>query len=385
MLKMYGVDPFLNLLENLGFTTFTYSHEHYGLSLILGGGETSLWELAGVYGSMARILNHYNHSNGNYFKSDLRMPQIIPNIPTMGDPLEQGVISAGSLYSAFESMLKVNRPEELSLWYLMNSISPIAWKTGTSYGFRDAWAIGITPEFLVAVWAGNADGEGRPGLTGLLAAAPIMFDLFDLLPETTWFDKPADEFKYAKTCAESGYLAGPHCTETDSSEILSSGTHTRVCPYHAPVHLTLDGRFRVNSSCVQLAGMKTESWFILPPLMEWYYKRKDPSYRKLPPLMEGCEDHTLKEMEIVYPHQGSLLVIPVELDGAKGRLVLEVAHRRPETEIYWHLENLYLGSTYQHHRMAVALEPGEHKLTVVDQKGNSESIQFRVLDNSANE
>jgi len=385
MLKMFGVDPFLNLLENLGFTTFPYSHEHYGLSLILGGGETSLWELAGVYSSMARILNHYNNSDGNYFISDLRMPEITPSSRAIGAPLEQGVISAGSIFSAFESMLKVNRPEELSLWYLMNSSSPIAWKTGTSYGFRDAWAIGITPEFLVAVWAGNADGEGRPGLTGLLAAAPIMFDLFDLLPGTTWFGEPADEFEYAITCVESGHLAGPHCTETDSSKILTSGTNTKVCPYHAPVHLTADGRFRVNSSCASLAEMKTESWFILPPLMEWYYKRKDPSYRELPPLMEGCEDNIHADMEIVYPRQGSLVVIPVELDGTKGRLVMEVAHRRPETNIYWHLEDLYLGSTNQYHRMAVDLEPGEHKLTVVDQRGNNESIQFRVLDSKTNE
>ncbi|MCK4751084.1 MAG: penicillin-binding protein 1C [Bacteroidales bacterium] len=387
MLKRFGVDPFLNLLENLGFTTFTYSHEHYGLSLILGGAETSLWELAGVYSSLARILNHYNSSDGNYFKNDLRMPLlqqhdqsgITPGTDPGDDPLEQGVISAGSVYLTFESMLKVNRPEELSSWYLMNSTSPIAWKTGTSYGFRDAWAIGITPEYLVAVWAGNADGEGRTGLTGLLAAAPVMFDLFDLLPGTTWFDKPADEFTEAVICSKSGHLAGQHCTETESAEICAGGINSAVCPYHNVVHLTLDGAFRVNSSCESIAEMKTESWFILPPLMEWYYKRKDPSYLVLPPIMEGCEDDAFAEMEIVYPRRGTQLVIPVELDGAKGRMVMEVAHRWSKAEIYWHMDDHYLGSTRQYHRMAVDLDPGQHRLTVVDQNGNSETVRFRVM------
>ncbi len=78
---------------------------------------------------------------------------------------EEGVLSASSIYLTFKSLLEVNRPEELSLWYLMSSTRNIAWKTGTSYGSRDAWAIGVTPEYLVAVWAGNADGEGRPGLS----------------------------------------------------------------------------------------------------------------------------------------------------------------------------------------------------------------------------
>ncbi|MEN8226944.1 MAG: penicillin-binding protein 1C [Bacteroidota bacterium] len=388
MLKRFGVDPFLNFLENLGFTTFPYSHEHYGLSLILGGAETTLWELAGVYSSMARSLNHYHGSNGNYFKSDFRMPDLLKSAPVRypgDDPLEQGVIASGSIYLTFESMLKVNRPEELSSWYLMESSYPVAWKTGTSYGFRDAWAVGITPEYLVAVWAGNADGEGRNGLTGLSAAAPLMFDLFDLLPATTWFDKPLEDLTQAVVCSKSGYLAGPHCREADTVEICIGGLTTEVCPYHTPVHLTLDGAFRVNSSCTSLAEMKTESWFILPPLMEWYYKRKDPSYQPLPPVMEGCEDDAHTELEIVYPPGRGMIVIPVELDGTRGSMVLEVAHRESEMEVYWHMDDLYLGSTKQYHRMTVDLGPGEHRLTVVDKKGNSESVKFSVLEKRTSE
>jgi penicillin-binding protein 1C len=296
------------------------------------------------------------------------------------NPLEQGVLSAASIYTTFESLVKVNRPEELSSWHLMSSTSPIAWKTGTSYGFRDAWAIGLTPEYLVAVWAGNADGEGRPGLTGLLAAAPLMFDVFDLLPATTWFEKPLDEFAEVVICSKSGFLAGAFCPETESAEVVAGGRHSAVCPFHMQVHLSPDEAFRVNSSCMDIDRIKSLPWFVLPPLMEWYYKKKDLSYRSLPPFMEGCGNDEMQELEIVYPRQGSRLVIPVELDGSQGKLVLEVAHRWDEAMVYWHLDHQYLGSTNEYHRVSINPEPGEHLLTVVDQNGNSESVRFQVLD-----
>ena len=387
MLQQFGVDPFLNLLDNLGFTTFPHSQEYYGLSLILGGGECSLWELAGVYSSLARTLNHYNMYQGSYLSGDMHMPVLEPGgirneHQTMG---KQGIIHAGSIYLTFESMLEVSRPDELSSWYLMNTTSPIAWKTGTSYGFRDAWSVGITPEYMVAVWAGNADGEGRTGLTGLASAAPLMFDLFDLLPATSWFDKPLDDLREIEVCSSSGHLPGPFCAELVTIESTGTGLNSSVCPYHTRIHLNLEGSFRVNSSCVAMDKIRSESWFVLPPQMEWYYKRKDPSYRELPPIMEGCSDQANRVMEVVYPRRGSRVVIPRELDGTRGSLVMEVAHRLPGSQIYWHLNDTYLGTTVEFHRMEAIPEAGNYRLTVVDRNGQSESVQFEVVERSANE
>lgn len=388
MLERYGVQLFLDLLDNLGFTTFERASSHYGLSLILGGGETSLWELAGAYGSLARILNHYNATDGHYDPTDRHMPRLREEDepgPKREMLQEEGVLSAGSIYLTFESLLKVNRPNELFQWFLMDSSFPIAWKTGTSFGFRDAWAVGVTPEYLVAVWVGNADGEGRSGLTGLSSAAPLMFDLFDMLPGTSWFDKPSDDLRKVAVCRKSGYLAGPRCPEVDTVEVSPAGMHSEVCPFHRLVHLTGDGAFRVSSACVDMQEMKTENWFVLPPLMEWYYRKKDPSYRVLPPLKEGCSSEGIRELEIVYPVKGSLIVIPRELDGSRGRLVMEVAHRTGEAVLFWHMDDRYLGSTDRVHAMAADLEPGPHRLTVVDQMGNSETVRFEILDRQASE
>jgi penicillin-binding protein 1C len=382
MLKNYGVDPFLGLLRNMGFTTFTRSRQHYGLTLILGGGETTLWELAGVYSSMARVLNHYTDGDGNYFPSDYRMPILEITANENESAMirqEAGLLSASSIWLTFQSLLEVNRPEELTMWYLLSSSRNIAWKTGTSYGFRDAWAVGVTPEYLVAVWAGNADGEGRPGLSGITAAAPLMFDIFSVLPPTTWFEQPLDDLEEVEVCRQSGYMAGPYCNEKDTVLVVPRGAETRPCPYHRLVHTDLDGRLRVNSECYPVHSMKTTPWFVLPPLMEWYYERNHPEYKTLPPVMAGCSDGSVEELEIVYPEWDSHLVIPRELDGSRGRVVLEVAHRQPETTVFWHLDEAYVGTTQHTHQLAVDMEPGKHRLTVVDIYGNREEVRFEVL------
>ena len=90
-------------------------------------------------------------------------------------------------------MNEVNRPEEESGWKYFGSAPKIAWKTGTSFGYRDGWAIGTSPRYVAGVWIGNADGEGRPGLTGISVAAPVLFELFGILPESGWFKEPVDE------------------------------------------------------------------------------------------------------------------------------------------------------------------------------------------------
>ena len=381
MLRNYGVNAFLELLKETGFSTFTYSQDHYGLTLILGGGEATLWELAGAYGSLARVLNHYNSSDGNYFPTDYHMPELDldreRSIYT--NRQEEGVLSASSIWITFQSLLEVNRPEELSLWYLMSSSRKIAWKTGTSYGYRDAWAVGVTPGYLVAVWAGNADGEGRPGLSGITAAAPLMFDVFSALPATSWFATPLDELKEAEVCRQSGYLAGPYCEEKKTILSVPRGAISEPCPYHKVIHLDPSGNFRVNSNCFPVHRMNAESWFILPPLMEWYYKRSHPEYLELPPLMEGCQDASVAELEIVYPEWDSHLVIPKELDGTKGKVVMEVAHRHPEMKVFWHVDAEYMGMTRHLHQLAVEIRPGKHTLTVVDEKGNTAEVHFEVI------
>ena len=110
---------------------------------------------------------------------------------------------SGAVWQTFDAIKEVNRPEEID-WRTIPSMQTIAWKTGTSYGFRDAWAVGVTPKYAVGVWVGNATGEGKPGLVGARTAGPVLFDVFNLLPSSPWFERPQGELVETEICRQSG-------------------------------------------------------------------------------------------------------------------------------------------------------------------------------------
>ncbi|MBN1926190.1 MAG: penicillin-binding protein 1C [Prolixibacteraceae bacterium] len=380
MLVQFGEARFLDVLRSFGFTTFKYPAEHYGLSLILGGGEATLLELAGAYASMARVLLHYNEYGG-YNNSDFRLPSVIPSSnedrATWDD---QPIISASSVWFTLRALQQVNRPDERSGWWNFSSSGKVAWKTGTSFGFRDAWAIATTSRYVVAVWAGNASGEGRAGLTGSKIAAPVLFDILDLLPKDTWFEKPLDEITTVEVCSESGYIASQFCPDKVNVEIPVSGLKTGACPYHRIVHLSKDRLWQVNSSCYSVAEMVQDSCFILPPGMEWYYRKLHPGYNVLPPIFEGCESpENYPMIELIYPRNLSKLYVPLEMNGERGRIVFEAAHRNMGTRIFWHLDETFIGETDHYHQMALCPAPGNHTLLLVDKDGNTLKKKFFIV------
>jgi len=388
MLQAFGLERFHYLLKKLGLTTLVYPADHYGLSLILGGAEGTLHEITGMYASFARILNHYNAS-GTYRNEDILMPDYILDNEQKNRPVDQAVshfsdnnnlLNAAAIWLTFESLIEVNRPESEKGWKLFSSTRKIAWKTGTSFGFRDAWAIGTNPDFAVGVWAGNADGEGRPGLTGVAAAAPVLFDVFDFLPESSWFSPPFDEMRRIPVCRQSGHRAGVNCEDPDSVWVPESGLNTLPCPYHLLVHLDNKEQYRLNSSCADITEMKHVPWFVLPPVQEWYYKRIHPSYNSLPPLHPECSsDEDIEYMDLIYPKHTARIFIPYEMVGSRSKVVFEAAHRKPNTTIFWHLDEEYLGSTTHIHQFGLDPGNGHHLLTLVDEYGNSFSKSFEII------
>lgn len=385
MLQRYGIPKFQNFLQKLGMSSLVYSPDHYGLTLIVGGAEGKLWDITGMYANMARTLNYYNLHN-SYSNNTLHSPNYIIDRSKISkfdtSFLTSSLLNAGAIWSTFEALVEVNRPDEESGWLNVSSSRKIAWKTGTSYGFRDAWAIGTTPEYVVGVWVGNSDGEGRPGLTGLGAAAPLLFRVFNSLPQTTWFQTPFDELERIPTCRQSGYKAGAYCEQVDSSYITRAGLKTEICPFHILVHLSTDGKFRVSNKCEKIDNMLHKHWFVLPPAMEWFYRRKNAYYSQLPPFKSGCSDDNehISAMELIYPTEVLKIFIPREIDGKPGNTVFEIAHRNDKATIYWHVDNEYIGSTSGIHQISLAPSRGKHYLTAVDNEGQTLSRWFEVVD-----
>jgi penicillin-binding protein 1C len=379
MLQSYGTEKFCYNLKKTGMTTLTFSPDHYGLSVILGGAEGKLWDITGMYASMARTLNHYTAYNGKYDKNDFHPPYY--TVQQKKDPeLENGsFIDAASIYFTFEAMVEVARPDEDAGWKQYTSASKVAWKTGTSFGYRDGWAIGITPNYVVGVWVGNADGEGRPGLVGIETAAPILFDIFSVLKPGKWFTPPFDEMEKVEICKQSGCRASDICEPIDTVWIQKSGLRTESCKYHRLIHLDANETYRVNSNCEDVTKMKHVSWFVLPPAMEWYYKSKNATYKELPPVRADCETEGLGGMEIIYPKQFSKIYVPVEIDGTMGKTIFQVAHRNANRIIYWHIDGVFVGTTQNIHQMGLTPDEGIHTLTLVDEEGESIIQKFEIV------
>ena len=316
LLKQYGTARFVTNLKELGIGTLTRKPEEYGLSLILGGAEACLKDVVGAYVKKAQSVDM-------------------------------------ATWYMLEAMAEVGRPDQMD-WRRVSSLRKIAWKTGTSYGSRDAWAIGITPDYVVGVWAGNAEGHSASGLTGALTAGPVMLDLFNLLPATGWFKEPEDGID-VDVCPESGFLAGRDCPHKAKQKVPKQGIDSKVCPWHREIN--------------------QEKWFVLPPLMEKYYRIKHQEYRPLPQTKDPFEEI----MHFAYPTEGAVLSPARQMDGSRPGIRCEIVHARSGATVYWHLDNEYIGETADIHTLMIDIPPGFHRLTVVDDDGVKEDITIKII------
>lgn len=369
LLRSFGVERFQRLLTGIGMSTLFRPPRDYGLALVVGGAEGTLWDLTGMYAGLARSALRSPAGGGAAFFPPHYLAEAPPPVGAATGP------GAGACWLTLQALLEVARPGEEGAWRDFLGSRKIAWKTGTSYGFRDAWAIGVTSRHAVGVWVGNASGEGRPELKGSTSAAPVLFDVFNALDEAPWFGMPESDLVEIETCARSGLRAGPWCESARAIRVPpAAAAAAAVCGYCRLVHLDPTGRYRASTRTVPMGSLCAVKWFVLPPAMEWYYRRSHADYRPLPPFAPGeaAAEKASPSLGLVFPEQGSTIYVPVDLDGTPGRTVFRAVHRDPRATIYWHLDGEYLGETTELHDREARPGIGEHVLTIVD--GNGEEV-----------
>lgn len=361
LLRKFSYPKFYNILKNMNITGLVYPADHYGLSLILGGAEASLFDIVNAYGNMAR-----------YLKYDSLL-------------FDQATVSAApfsktAIAQTLQAMLNLNRPHDQTGWRFFSSSQKIAWKTGTSFGFKDAWSIGITDHYVVGVWVGNSSGEGRPGLTGFNVAAPIMFDVFSKLNDSYTFDGKTEEAMYVEVCSESGYPKSQNCPHTKTVLMPDCEIMTGVCPYHQKIFLDSTRQFQVFPNCYDVNPNCYEIYYLLPPVMEWFYKKHSPLYRSIPPVYDGCRNSDAQVMSFIYPENSATLIIPIGIKGDKQAIIFEIAHRNSEKEIFWNLNEHFIGKTKHVHQMSIDANPGNYILRCIDENGNEIVRKFKIAE-----
>ena len=351
MLQKYGVDRFISRLHDFEFSTIDKSADHYGLSLILGGAEVTLEELTNAYATLGKLVTNSGPKN---------------------------IVHSTTAYHMFEAMTGLKRPNEDHFWESFESSGKFAWKTGTSFGNRDAWAIGVCPKYTIGVWVGNSDGEARPDIIGSSLAGPILFDVVHGLDDVTEFQEPLKEMQEMVLCKKSGMKSNYACSEKIVSYLSPSLDQTSVCNFHEKIHLDSSKSYRVTNDCYPDA--RDTSWFVVSPKQALYLKRFDPTYQAIPPVHMDCiQSKDDQQLDIVYPQEKSSFAIPKNLKNQKESIVCEVAHQSPNTRVYWHLNDEYLGMTEEFHKISINSGIGRHKLYVIDEHGRYDETVFEII------
>lgn len=380
MLKDFGVYRFYDQLRQFKLRDINKHPNHYGLSLILGGAESNLWDLTKTYAGLTSTVNYFTTNSAKYRTNEFtELNWVLGKKTDFGkESYDKKNIGAGSIWLTYNAMKEVNRPEGDEAWKFYDSSLEIAWKTGTSFGNRDGWAIGTNSKYVVGVWVGNASGEGRPSLTGVGSAAPILFDVFNLLPRKKWFATPFDDLEEAAVCQLSGHIAGENCPKIKQWIPLKSKM-TTVCPYHKRIHLDKSELFQVNSNCESVDNIVTKSWFVLPPVMELYYKSKHIDYQPLPPFRADCLGNSSSSMDFIYPKENGKVYLTKNFNGEIQPFVLKVAHSDLKAKLFWYLNDKFLGTTQTFHEMQVEAKTGKYYITVTDESGNEISREIEIV------
>lgn len=370
LLNQVGLPGFYNMLQKLKPAGLDKGTGHYGLSLILGGGETSLWEMARLYKGLA--LN-YLGKPFPYNEVSILQDEKSPTFPDFG-------FSATSITHVIRTMADIRRPREERFWFSFEDQNKIAWKTGTSYGHRDAWCIGFNGKYLVGVWMGNENGEGRHDLTGIVRSAPLMFQIFNALPDNRWFKAPpvAGSGGTISVCLESGRLAGKHCKKVGKHRVDRESFRWLPCRFHEIVWVNKKGQLSTRACAPE---GHTDTLFVLPPEVEYYYKASHMFYKGLPPSDPGCGSG-MASLSLIYPNEGVKIFVPRGETGQAGSILAKAYHSMAEAKLYWFLDDKPLLETEGRDEKVrpVSAKPGPHTLTVIDPWGNRSSVRFEVIE-----
>lgn len=368
LLNTYGIYRFYSFLKNAGVGTLFRTAEDYGLPLIVGGAETNLYEMAMLYRGLAnegRFSNSF-FSSGDSAKASITSPQLI---------------SSGACYLAMDMIKELKRPGAEFYWMQYQNQKPIAWKTGTSYGSKDAWALGVTPDWTIGVWVGNFDGEGNSNLSGAASAGPMLFDLFNYLSEQgeqKWFQKNEMDFKKVRVCKETGFLAGSNCNATEIIDVPIFMNPLRLCPFHKKIFIDAKNKYTVCSKCWE-TGYKEKHILSYPADVTYYLKLRGRSQYEVLSHNPECNSVTgLNPLDFLYPVDSAKVWLPRDFDNREQKLIARVAHNTPNKTIFWYLDESYIGTTKNKHEKSISLAQGWHNLYIIDEEGFEDQVRFYI-------
>lgn len=357
-----GVESFNQKLAKGGLHWIGSRKQNLGLSVVLGGCGVTLFEMTRLY--------HVLSQQGLFFNVKLSEFDQIKKPDTL--------YSKESSWLITDILTSLKRPDLPNNFDNSVNMPHIAWKTGTSYGRRDAWAIGYNPSFTVGVWVGNFDGTGVPELSGSEFATPVLFKIFNFLSykeQAVWFKRPTG-LDFRLVCSESGLPPGEKCTSIVMDDYIPAISPNRKCEHLTQVFVNENATESYCRNCLPNAGYKAE-WFpnLSPGLIAFYEDEQIP-YTKIPPHNSLCTRVYKDNKPIITSLSDGKEYILFE--GAEQQLQLAFTASSDVNKVFWYLNDRFFIEAKRGEKQFFAPISGTTKISCSDDKGRNSDIYITV-------
>ncbi len=354
--------PFVHLLQQYGESKFYYflkdmlsfeenDPDRYGLSLILGTKEFTIEEIATLYTGLA---NYGNITKLNYLADEKDMKSKI-------------MFSRGSSYLTLDTLRELVRPGLNNLYRWKD---PISWKTGTSFGKRDAWACGMTPEYTVVVWVGNFSGKGNDNLSGVISGGRLLFNVFQELKNSDrHFEEPVDDLQNVEVDKLTGYRIDLPGIETKLIRYPIKAKPLKISPYYKKIYVNDDG-VEIDSRDEEFANATEKIIMNYPLEVVNYFIRENRDVSEI-----YHTNSKEKSIKILYPSPNLKILLPKDLDGEQ-KLVVKIANLKNQN-IYWYLDKEFIDVDKSFEK-EIQLGVGEHTLTIMAEDGEITRTNFSI-------
>src|SRR5258708_330598 len=376
-LKALGQDKLIQNLAVCDFRQIKKDQGKLGLSMILGGCGATLEELTGMYSIFA--------NNGKYVKPIYTLADSAEGSMRGGVDSAKGaehsartVLSPAATFMINETLSKANRPDFPLNWESTMHLPKIAWKTGTSYGRRDAWSIGYNKRYTVGIWVGNFSGLGVPELSGANVATPLLFTVFNTIDyddDQTWFAQPKD-CDIRMVCSETGLPPGDHCTNLVTDYFIPLISPSRKCDNRQEVYVSADEKISYCRLCLPENGYKKKLYKFISPEMKEYFEENRIAYQPIPPHNPLCEKVFREGAPVVTsPTNGSEYLISKK-DPEPLQLRCRVSN--DVGKVYWYINNKFYKAGEAGGKQFFIPDEGPVKISCTDDKGRNRDVWIRV-------
>ncbi|MVN77939.1 penicillin-binding protein 1C [Hymenobacter sp. HMF4947] len=385
VLAEVGVDNFTSTLRQAGFRQVAHDAPRLGLSTILGGCGATLEELTGLYAALA--------NGGRWEELKISSSTLAPQRKILGEVKAKNslLLSEAAAYLLTDILAQRTRPDLPLDAAASRHLPRIAWKTGTSYGRRDAWSIGYNRQYTIGVWVGNFNGQGSPALTGADVASPLLFDLFNSLAynaSAEWFAPPAS-LDFRLVCAETGLVPGEHCPSQLVDYYLPGVSASRRCQHQQEVLVSADGRYSYCRACAPASGYRRELYPDMLPEVLAFRENQGLPTRRLPPHNPMCRlvrgaaaDHLTSDS----PDAPPLLTITspaahaeyVLAAAEQQQLLLSCAASSEVHQVYWYVNDQFMRAARASERVFFRPPTGDVKVSCADDHGRTVHVHVLV-------